>query len=76
MERECRLGESVVLPGVPDGRPIWARVVLRPSWSGRVRSAFFKPPEVTLRVDKVDSEQSTYRFLPDLGSAGFLISPG
>jgi hypothetical protein len=74
-DREYGLGERVALYGVTAGEPIWATVELRPTWRGRLRSMLYKPPTVALRVETRNGGRRTYRFLPDLAAAGFLISP-
>ncbi len=75
MDREFRLGERVALGGIAVGEPIWAKLELRPTRIGRLRSMLYKPPIVALSIETADGVRRSYRFLPDLAAAGFLISP-
>lgn len=74
-DREVHLGQRVALDGIAAGEPIWAKVELRPTRIGRLQSILYKSPTVTLSIETANGVRRTYRFLPALAAAGFLISP-
>ena len=59
---------------VGDG-PIWATLDLRPNLAGRLLSALFRPPLLSLAVRLDDGTQRRFRLVPALAAAGFLLSP-
>ncbi len=67
-----RFGATVPLGG--DG-PVWATVDVRPNLAGRVLSALFRPPLLTLAVTLNDGAVRRFRLVPALAAAGFLLSP-
>jgi hypothetical protein len=68
-----RFGDTVT---VPDGLPfIWVKMQFRPTLIGRAASAFFKLPLLHMDVTTADGRIQTYRVIPGMASAGFLLSP-
>ncbi len=67
-----RFGAPVPLGG---GGPVWATIDVRPNFAGRVLSALFRPPLLTLAVTLDDGAVRRFRLVPALAAAGFLLSP-
>ncbi len=72
-EAEHRIDEQVRLPR-PD-RPAYAELILKPTWLGRVRALFWKPPPLTLTVTLRDGTARTYRIVSGMTETGFILSP-
>ena len=70
--RTARLGEFVALDA--DG-PVFARIVVKPTLFGRVMALLFRPSLFTMRLRLRSGEERSYRFIPALGAAGFVLSP-
>jgi hypothetical protein len=70
-----RTGEFVKLPSTAAGRAVWATIDLRPTWRGRAAAVIFKPPTVAMAVRQSGGRTRSYRVLPDLLRAGFILSP-
>jgi len=54
---------------------MWAEVDLRPSLLGRLVDAAYKLPASTITLVCQDGQVATYRFVPEMGQGGFLLSP-
>ena len=65
-------GAFVPVPG--DG-PLWATLDVRPNLAGRVLSALFRPPLLTLTVRLGDGGERRFRLVPALAAGGFLLTP-
>ena len=74
-ERTLRMGEELVLPPLDDGGPLWARIELHPSLRYRLLNVLYKPPQMNILVTTEDGRQASYRLVPAMGRAGFLLSP-
>ena len=70
---KARFGESVALP--QESGNLWAEIELQSTLLGRLWALFIKPPEIFMAVTWADSGQSTYRLVPEIAAAGFLLSP-
>jgi hypothetical protein len=70
-----RLGELVKLPVPENGKPVWATIDLRPTWRGRAAAVIFKPPAVAMAVRERSGRTRSYRVIPQLLAAGFILSP-
>lgn len=66
-------GERVALPG--DQKALWATLTLEPSLTGRIVSAVFRTPPVHLVLHFADGRSERHRFIPEVGRAGFLLTP-
>lgn len=64
---------------VPDGLtgPVWCRIRINPSLSGRIASILYRLPGILLKtqVGQDRNDDRTFRLLPGSAEAGFLISP-
>jgi hypothetical protein len=73
-----RLGEGMTTMGenipVPEG-VIWCELQLRETLLGKILAFLYHPPEVQLEVRIANGATTVRRFLPTLGSNGFLINP-
>lgn len=61
-------------PVAADG-PLWATLDVRPNLAGRILSALFRPPLLTLAVRLADGSERRFRLVPALAAAGFLLTP-
>ncbi len=68
---QTRLGEHFAVPATP----VFAHIVVRKTLLGRVAASLFRPPALSLRVRLLNGTEQSYRFIPALGAAGFLLSP-
>jgi hypothetical protein len=60
---------------LPPGKILWLQLDFTKSLRGWARNVFGKPPIVTLRVSDSLGQQTDYRLIPSMSSAGFLINP-
>lgn len=60
---------------IPDAGLIWAKVDAQTSWLGRLVSVLYKSPHIQLRILCDDGSTKTFQIVPELGRAGFLLSP-
>ncbi len=58
-----------------DESPIRVSLDVRPTLQEKLRSAFYKPCPLSIRIRTSDGETHTFRYLPALGRAGFLFNP-
>ena len=65
---------GTVAPLDADG-PTWATLDMPLNLAGRVLSALFRPPLLTLAVTLGDGTERRFRLVPALAAAGFLLSP-
>lgn len=67
-------GEKVVLSPLPDEN-IWVEVDTQPSLIGKLAAILTRPPVLHIILTDDTGRESSYRFIPGMGRAGFLISP-
>lgn len=60
---------------LPASGPLWAEIDVTPTLLGRLAGLVFKQPALTLVVRYADGSRRTYRFVPGMARAGFLLSP-
>lgn len=73
MQCSYRLGKQVDLP---QGEHIlFAEIDVAPSLLGRIAQIVFKPTPLYISVKLADGQNNTYRFIPGMARAGFVISP-
>lgn len=53
----------------------WLKVDVRRTWLGRLVGALYKAPQVMINIVYDDKLPVTYQIVPELGRAGFLLSP-
>lgn len=68
-----RLNEWIDVPA-HDGL-LWARIDMRPTVLGKLVLAAFKLPGVSIELRLADGRTGRYRYIPEMGRAGFLLSP-
>ena len=76
--QETSLGweEPLVIPTENGSAPcIWASISLRNSLLGSLVTAAYKAPAVFMTLDLKDGSSHRRRFIPGMGSTGFLLSP-
>jgi hypothetical protein len=67
------LGQSIAVPA--GNAPVWARLDLVPSFAGHIVNILFAAPEVHIELSFADGRTESYRYIPSMGAAGFLVSP-
>jgi hypothetical protein len=73
LDGRFKLRRPVPLPKIDS--PLWAVVDLQPNLLGRALDALYKLPIVTITLTGDNGEAHLYRFVPQMGAAGFIISP-
>jgi len=73
-EGEAGFGEEVRLGGLPGAAHV-VTIRIEDTPGGKLTKLFFRPPPIFLRVRTDDGEESRYRLIPALASAGFLLDP-
>ncbi len=66
-------GTEIVLSG--EARAIWAKFHFTETAAGKLITTGFRPPIIKITVQLVTGEESEYRLVPAMASAGFLLSP-
>ena len=69
-----RFGDTVTAPDLGDS-PVWCEVEIAPSLLGRLRTFFYKPPEIRFDVTDGGGNPATFRMVRERARAGFLIYP-
>ncbi len=54
---------------------VWAEVVVNKTFRGKLLSWIYKSPTIEIEVGQSDGSISTFQMVPELGKAGFVISP-
>ena len=67
-------GETVLLPQGA-GNLLWAELEIKRSAAGNVIQQLYKSPPVLLQSKTADNATHVFQIVPELGEAGFLISP-
>jgi hypothetical protein len=60
---------------LPPRGAVWATIELRPTLLGRVRSLLHRAPDVQAKVRTDQGKERTFRIVPEMTRAGFLLSP-
>ncbi len=69
----ARLNQWTDVPA--DGGLLWARIDMRPTLLGKLVLAAFKLPAVSIDLRLADGRTAQFRYIPEIGRAGFLLSP-
>jgi hypothetical protein len=81
LDEKTLIAESTVEFGatieVPErgATPIWAEVEVRQSLLGQIRAFFYKAPIIMMAVSEGNGFTTSYRFIRNMASAGFLVYP-
>lgn len=67
------LGKSVTLP--PHQYPVYAEIVIKPTWLGKLKSLFYKPSPLTMKLTLADGSQKQFHVLSNMMQSPFLLSP-
>lgn len=73
-EIDLQMGEAVAIPQ-GSGNLIWAEIDIERSFIGSIIHILYKSPHVLLESRMVGNSTHTAQIVPELGKAGFLISP-
>lgn len=73
LDTDASVGDSISIPQT-DSLTI-ARIHMRPTLLGRAALAAFKLPKVYLQVTLSDGRSFTFRYIPEMGDNGFVLSP-
>lgn len=74
LDANLQLGESINLPQ-GGGDLIWAELKVKRSPPGDIVHALYKSPHVLLESRTADNVTHVFQIVPELGQAGFLMSP-
>ena len=66
-------GARVLIPA--NRTPVWATIDVKPTLLGRVYGALFKQPLLWMQVTYDNGDSRSFRLIPGMGQAGFLLSP-
>jgi len=66
--------QEIDVSGMSDGL-LWLELDIRPTLLGRLRSLLFKPPMMAMTVTTNAGNVQTFRIVPGMARAGFLLSP-
>ena len=66
--------QSVIVPE-PGDTPLWCEFEIQPSLLGRLRSFFYKPPQLNFAVVDGGGNRVVFRMVRDRAGAGFLVYP-
>ena len=73
VEIEADFGRAIELP--QDVDLLWANIDLVPSLKGRAQELFYKLSPLTIRLKFTSGDTREFRYIPGIGTEGFLISP-
>jgi hypothetical protein len=77
--RMTAIGETRLQPdtlvALPEADALWAELDLPLTSKGRLLKQLYKPKILILVIQLADGNTHTFRLIPDVASAGFLISP-
>jgi hypothetical protein len=73
MQGTYRLGNQVALP--QGDHIFFAEIDVSPSVLGQIAKILYKPTPLTITANLADGQSKTYRFIPSMARAGFVISP-
>ena len=68
-----RFGDGVLVP--QDTPFVWAKMQFNPTLLGRFASIVFKMPLLQMDVTTANGQTTTFRLVPGVANAGFLLSP-
>jgi hypothetical protein len=71
-EKVIKLGERFALDA---DIPLFITIDVQSNWLARILGFVYRPPIVNLGLEFADGSKSTYRLIPAIAQAGFIISP-
>jgi len=74
LKRRITLGEQVVVPSTDSGL-VWAEINVERTFFGKLIHMVYKSPNLLISIHTKDDIDHTYQLVPELGRAGFLLSP-
>lgn len=66
-------GQTIPLP--QSSGPLWAEIEIRPSLLGKIATFLLKTQDLNISLQLKDGSSASYKYVPGMGEAGFLISP-
>jgi hypothetical protein len=70
---DTSIGQPIAVP--PTDGLIVARIQMRTTIVGKAALAILKLPEVSLEVTSTSGKSFTFRYIPEMGETGFVLSP-
>ena len=67
--------EAVPVSTAPFASATFAKIAVRYTLLGRIAALLFRPVPLRITVTFADGQQQSYRFIPGIGAAGFVVSP-
>jgi hypothetical protein len=68
-------GQLNIPIAVPASEVIWAAIDVQPTLLGRIVLTLYKLPGLRIALTLGDGSVARYRYIPNMGSTGFLLSP-
>jgi hypothetical protein len=72
-EVTAHLGETIILPNVKTS--LWVKINLKQTIIGKTSTILFPPTLINITLTTKDGKICTYRLIPKVAEAGFLLSP-
>ncbi len=73
-EHAASLAQEIAAPP-HDGHPLWLQASFELSWLGRLRSLFYKPPQLAMVATDSRGEETRHRIIPTIARTGFVVQP-
>jgi len=73
-EHAASLAQEVAAPS-HEGHPLWLQASFELSWLGRLRSLFYKPPQLVMVSTDSRGEETRHRLIPTIARTGFVVQP-
>ncbi|HET7536838.1 MAG TPA: hypothetical protein VFJ90_10310, partial [Candidatus Didemnitutus sp.] len=74
LTKTIRFGEKIAVPDTGD-RPVWARIVVKPTLLGALRKFFYKAPLLYLHTADTDNAAQQFQLIRAMAATGFLLNP-
>ncbi|MEM9479593.1 MAG: hypothetical protein AAGA58_08075 [Verrucomicrobiota bacterium] len=76
-EVDAMLGETILVPTVPEGKWLWAEIDLKPTLSGKIGSLLAQPSAIELKIEEANHPlgSKSYRLPAPLAASGILLHP-
>src|SRR5262249_26420305 len=73
LDQDSSPSSPIQLPASPT--VVWAEITWHPTLLGKIAETLFKLPETHITYAMADGSSRTFRYIPSIGSAGFIVAP-